>query len=229
MSEASPEGPDLSVRLTAIASATALIAFWLVAIFNRHFLEHYVGGELGIIENAQFLILVAAILIVLATLARPSTWNERWLAIWLALFAVGLIYIAGEEISWGQHYFRWATTGWFELHNDQGETNLHNTSSWLDQKPRALLLVGMIVGGIIHPLVKLARRGKGLFDRPWWLAPTLAATPPALAAEIAALPERLDDVLPTNLQFYRASEVEELFLYAFLVVYVLSIARRLRA
>ncbi|MGE0830326.1 MAG: hypothetical protein AB7O04_13375 [Hyphomonadaceae bacterium] len=186
------------------------------------------NGELGFLENAQAAALAAAFVASLFLLPRARAAGGNGLLIWCALISLGLFYTLGEEISWGQHYFGWATTGWFERYNDQGETNLHNTSSWFDQKPRALLLLGMIVGGIIHPLVKLARKGRGLFDKPWWLAPTLAATPPAVLAELAALPERLDDALGTSLQFYRSSEVEEFFLYAFLFVYVLSLLRRTR-
>ena len=41
----------------------------------------------------------------------------------------------------------------------------------------------MILGTIVHPLVKHFR-GRGLFDNPWWLAPTLASLAPVVAAYI---------------------------------------------
>src|SRR3546814_19755347 len=65
--------------------------------------------------------------------------------------------MAGEEASWGRHYAGWLTPEGWQAINDQGETNLHDTSSWLDQKPRTLLEIGVIVGGIIVPLLALRR------------------------------------------------------------------------
>src|SRR3546814_9825984 len=61
------------------------------------------------------------------------------------------------EASWGQHYAGWLTPENWQALNDQGETNLHNTSSWLDQKPRTLLEIGVIVGGILIPMLALRR------------------------------------------------------------------------
>ncbi len=50
------------------------------------------------------------------------------------LAALGLFFIAGEEISWGQHIFGFATPGFVEEVNHQGETNFHNIISfWLFQ------------------------------------------------------------------------------------------------
>lgn len=44
------------------------------------------------------------------------------------LIALGCVFIfgAGEEISWGQRIFNWSVPGFFQEHNAQGETNLHN-------------------------------------------------------------------------------------------------------
>jgi hypothetical protein len=46
----------------------------------------------------------------------------------LYYFLLGLLFLIcfGEEISWGQRLFNWATPDWLEARNIQGETNLHN-------------------------------------------------------------------------------------------------------
>jgi hypothetical protein len=188
-------------------------------------------GELGLLENTQAIfLLIGFVLAVRLALQK----NENWLRRWLVLICVGVFYLLTEETSWGQHYFGWEMHGFFEIFNDQGENNLHNSTSWLDQKPRAILLFGMILATIVHPLVKHFR-GRGLFDNPWWLAPTLVCLGPVVFSQVGAIPERVDDLnlFGVSLQAftggYRSSEMEEVYMYLFFITYLLSLGLRLRA
>lgn len=45
---------------------------------------------------------------------------------WLFLCIITLLFVFFEEISWGQHIFKWESTGAFKDINFQSETNLHN-------------------------------------------------------------------------------------------------------
>lgn len=189
------------------------------------------SGELGLLENTQVLFLLVSLVLAVALVVRK---NEKWLRWWLVAICLGVFYLLTEETSWGQHYFGWEMHGLFEIFNDQGENNIHNSSSWFDQKPRAVLLFGMILGTIVHPLLKRFR-GRGLFDNPWWLAPTLVCLGPVVFSQIGAIPERIDDLNLFSFSAqaftggYRSSEMEEVFMYLFFVVYLLSLGRRLRA
>lgn len=86
-------------------------------------------SEGGPHESAQFLILLVALGAALAALARVPVRAYPWLAGWLGFAALCCLYVAGEEVSWGQHIIGWNTPEFWATLNDQGETNLHNTTS----------------------------------------------------------------------------------------------------
>ena len=205
--------------VSVLGVSIAIYAFFLFsAVLFPTFDARFVQKESGLLENFQVAVVTAALAVAVVAINLEAFAFLPWARAWLALVIGGLFYIVGEEISWGQQYFHWATEGWFAIHNDQGETNFHNTSSWFDQKPRAVILVGMIVGGIVHPLVQ-RWRGRGLFNQPWWWAPTIVALPSAVLALIANVPKEIDQlhILSIRLSAGRPSEVQELFIYVFML------------
>ncbi len=189
----------------------------------------WVGGERGALESLQLLILLASLVLAGRMLVLAQVRRQPLLWAWLALAALGSLYIGGEEASWGQHYFGWETPESWQGLNDQNETNLHNTSSWLDQKPRALLELGVIVGGILIPLAALRwpaiRRTRLAI-----LLPPLLCLPSAVIAEAVRMSERaLSALAPGTTLFERASEVQELYFYLFILFYLIALRGRLRS
>jgi hypothetical protein len=238
---------DISARTVWIACLALYAIFMTAAIALPHEVL-WMGSsqlpgrgdtnwELGLAETSQNVFLAISLIMAALLFTKAST---TWMRVWLAVVFLGVLYLLGEETSWGQHYFRWATSGWFAENNDQFETNIHNTSPLFDQLPRNLLYLGMVVGGIVHPLLKLARKGRGLIDNPWWWAPPIACLPPVIFAFISGAPKGLDKMLVnagveawTNgfrLEAFigRASEMEECFMYFFFVVYLWSLGRRIK-
>ncbi len=188
----------------------------------------WVGGELGALESLHVLIPLASLVLAARMLVLAQVRRQPLLWIWLALAALGSFYIAGEEASWGQNYLGWATPEGWQALNDQNETNLHNTSSWLDQKPRTLLELGVIVGGIVIPLAALRwpaiRRTRLAI-----ILPPLLCLPSAAIAEAVRISGRaLDALAPGTALFERASEVQELYFYLFILLYLIALRRRLR-
>jgi hypothetical protein len=223
-----PPVRDISALAVWIICGLLFVGFIVMVFVAPEILRgRGIDTEYGLVEQGQNVVLLISLLLGIDTLLRAET---RWMRIWLAVVVVGLIYLLGEETSWGQHYFGWSAGGIFESINDQGETNFHNTGDgWLDQKPRAVLLLGMILGTIVHPLMKHYRKGRGLFDNPWWIAPTLASLAPVVLSQLAALPKRIEklQMLPYSLNLYRWSEAEEFFMYLFFITYLLSLRTRL--
>lgn len=199
------------------------------AIFLPNFYVGYMTGELGIVENLQAFVLLAGLLFTLWMLAQKRLF-PAYVRPWLGMMAICYVYLLGEEISWGQHYMGWTAEGWFALNNDQLETNVHNTSSWFDQKPRGLILIGVFLGGVLHPLLH-RWRGRGLFDKPWWMAPTFVLLPLALITLLVQLPETIEktNLLPFSLMIanLRFSELQELLLYSYFLAYLLLLRERL--
>jgi len=66
---------------------------------------------------------------------------ENLSSIFLIIKILALVYFLGEEISWGQHIFKWTSPEFFKNANIQGETNIHNISNLFDQVPRTLVII----------------------------------------------------------------------------------------
>jgi hypothetical protein len=206
----------------AIAAALSLTAHAAPGFYQR-----WIVAERGPLELSQLLIMLWAFALALRILFLPALRARPPLAAWVAVAAIASFYIAGEEASWGQHYFDWTTPAYWAAVNDQGETNLHNLSSWLDQKPRALLEVGVILGGIVIPLAALwrprIRRLPGAV-----ILPPLSCLPAAALAEFARFSERILDSFGYQVYpFQRPSEVQEFYFYLFVLLYLTVLYRRL--
>lgn len=179
-------------------------------------------GEGGFHETFQAIITVSAF--ALAVRLFFVFQSQPWLKLWVAIAAIGALYVTGEEISWGQHLFKWGTPESWAVVNDQNETNLHNTSDWLDQKPLILLEIGVLVGGILIPLLEKIR--------PLWLPvqfssiyPTYHLVPVSLIAFAMKLADTYGDQVQSSL-FWRTSEILEIFLYYFVFLYLVVLRRR---
>ena len=95
--------------------------------------------ENGFVENLQSIFLLLSIYYLIVSLRKLNL--KKIIYIFLAFKILALIYYLGEEISWGQHIFKWISPEFFLVNNNQGETNLHNMSNLLDQLPRTLVIL----------------------------------------------------------------------------------------
>ena len=178
-------------------------------------------SENGPLELLQWLAIGGALGVAVFMLFRINPRQQKWIFGWVFLAAFCCLYVFGEEVSWGQHFLNWSTPEYWSALNDQNETNFHNTSSWLDQKPRLILLIGIIVGGIIFPLLQKYKPGL--------LPPRLAVIYPDMQTFAVAIlvlgPYLFDKIVPDV--FERVSEVQELYMFYFVLLYLVILKRRL--
>lgn len=207
-----------------------LLPIWYAIGYSHpEFYKHYIDSEMGVLENMQIVVLLICTYFAYQVLkaAPDGDWIKKF---WGAAFIIGSIYIAGEEASWGQHHFSWETMEWFKVHNDQLETNIHNTSSWFDQKPRLLLEIWFIFFGILYPLFKSAGVPYDFSPRVREFLPSRESIPTALciiAGKLIDVLHHSDERVVEMLQI-RHSEVVELYLHWALIVYAAYLAKRWR-
>ena len=100
------------------------IAYFALVKLAPGFSRAVLSTEQGLIEVATA-VLFAASAVVAGWIARDEHMPRRfrWLFV---LFAIGAIFVALEETSYGQNFVGWKTPDWFLQHNVNSETNLHN-------------------------------------------------------------------------------------------------------
>ena len=96
-------------------------------------------SENGMIENIQSLLLFLSIIFLIRSFKIYKT--DNFLKVFIIFKVIALTYYFGEEISWGQHFFKWNTPEIFIELNNQNETNIHNISNLLDQVPRSMVIL----------------------------------------------------------------------------------------
>ncbi|MEM7618177.1 MAG: hypothetical protein AAF244_02220, partial [Pseudomonadota bacterium] len=211
--------------------------FWLwvplVFIIGQVILELILPHELmnaSVSENGpheilQFGIISAAALVPLYCFISRKTDKNIIYKFWFGLAFICCVYVAGEEVSWGQHFFNWNTPESWQAVNDQHETNLHNTSSWLDQKPRLILMLGIVFGTLILPVL-VKKNILKLPDNLKILIPVKEFSFLAFLIISTHIIEKAD-LFGIDL-FVRYSEIQEIMLFYFVLIYLVNLLQRLK-
>lgn len=207
-----------------IVIAVVAIHYFALEFYRAHVLpEGY-----GFLELSQFFLAATASVLCFQALRFNVVKGSGLLWAAILIFALAAFYIAGEEHSWGQHFFNWNTPSYWSEINRQQETNLHNTSAWFNQRPKLVFDAAMFIGGLVVPFIQL---WTGPFRKPLMalLTPTLLIAPAALIALVfKGIDDVGKDVLGSSL-FTRPAEVVETFQYLYMLFYVVVLRRRLRA
>lgn len=199
-----------------VGPGLCLLAIFGVRVFApEHRFESIIMGELGFVELGTAVILIVALPFAVRAIGRTNGLARAW----LVALTLGAVYFAGEELSWGQHLVGWGTPEAIAELNDQNETNLHNMSSWLDQKPRLGLELWVLMVACAGWVSALRRRA--------WLFGRGELQVLAWATIVVRLPERVSDwsgtTLPPALNFRLAEVQEMMFAWIFLAWFVLAL------
>ena len=214
-----------TVYLPVALLAFVLVTHWVAPDF---YLAHVLPEGFGVLELSQFFLALGASLICIRALRLGVVKASTLLWVAVLFFALAAFYIAGEEHSWGQHFFNWNTPSYWSEINRQQETNLHNTSPWFNQRPKLLFDNAMFIGGLVVPFIQL---WTGTFKRPLLalLTPSLAIALPALIALAFKVVDDLGKYVLGGAIFTRPSEVVETFQYLYMLYYCVVLSRRLNA
>ena len=76
-----------------------------------------IHNENGPHETLQFIVIIGAFFYALRGFYK--SFKDKLLTPWFGLAAICTFYVAGEEISWGQHILEWSTPEFWSEINDQ--------------------------------------------------------------------------------------------------------------
>jgi hypothetical protein len=113
----------------------------------------------------------------LALKARKSG-EKRMVYGFYALFSLGLLLVAMEEVAWGQWFFGFETPEAWKLINLQGETTLHNISGLQGHSEtfRLIFGVGGLIGIALSFYPSFEKIGVPALLLPWFVIITLHAS-----------------------------------------------------
>ncbi len=207
-----------------------LVAQLIIRWISPEFASERFSGESGIVENLTVIVAIPAVLLVVYILMNRQYLPARWMQVWYGFLGLACLYFAGEEASWGQHWFGWQTPEVFKQLNDQGETNFHNMSSWLDQKPRLIVELSALFGGAFLPMW---RKYKGIvFETGSWQSlfwPSWVLLPVSLIIGLIKIPDRIfsSQTIPHPFNI-NVSETQETYVAIAFLIYLLSVSVRLK-
>lgn len=138
-----------------IAAVPFLIMLGMVALVRLPDVFVWITAEDSLVEWSEFVMIFASSLIFAGLSLSLFRNHQVMLGCLSLLVAVGSLFVAGEEISWGQRVFGWNTPEGLAAMNVQRETTLHNISSVHPLFIYGMMLVGLY--GTLMPFLESAR------------------------------------------------------------------------
>jgi hypothetical protein len=195
---------------------TAVVILTVIATLEHQYPVAYVYfiHEDGLVENSTAAAFALAAVLLLWESRRPGHFLRRTL---LIAVAVAALFVAGEEISWGQRIFGFDTPETLAVVNDQGEINFHNIGG-VNQLPKYRPLGGALLIALVASIALQLLRRRSPFIR------ALPLLQPALVPLVL-----LTIWMLLFLPFVRSDELGELLLGLCLLAWATNLALDRRA
>lgn len=144
-------------RTSIIVSFSLIIPlmFYFVSLFPYSFLLE-IAREDNIVEYVQFVALLVAVFFSAKVALKLIRGKKRALAIIFSCISVGLLFVSGDEISWGQRLFGIQTPPTIAQYNAQNELSWHNLVQVGNLPTYAYILIGLYgsFSWLLQPLLK---------------------------------------------------------------------------
>jgi len=132
-----------------------LVASIVLLYFTNKDLYMFLSQEDSFFENATaILYFVAGSLLIISSLSKVKRSKIFWKEILTLLLGLFFMFIAGEEISWGQRIFNLGTPEILKEYNVQNEITIHNIKFLSNSfSVHRLLNIFGLLNGIVFPLL----------------------------------------------------------------------------
>jgi SAM-dependent methyltransferase len=132
-----------------LAAGGGLIARLRRDVFNQ------LVAEDGVVEDFQVIFWLLAFILLVQIARRFGRGGNRRMALLHGLLAAGILFLIGEELSWGRRVVGWTLPAWWKSLTGAADTNLHEIPDLVPLFNWGLLAAGAY--GSLMPL--LASRG----------------------------------------------------------------------
>ena len=216
------DGPERIERIALGVVAVLTVLGFGLAVYDAGLFRVYTRED-GVIENGTVVALLAGAAVCFRRVVRLRG-RRPWLFL-AATALLGVLYVgaAGEELSWGQHLFKFAAPEFFQKHNAQHEANIHNLVVQGVKINRLIFGTGLFVAIVAYcSVVPLAyRRSPGLRRLVDALAIPLPRTRQVVCYAVLAV---VGALIPSQ---YRWEVVELISATVFLFITVDPVNRRI--
>jgi uncharacterized membrane protein len=134
-----------------VAVVAGLLAGGAVCALVSEDVYWWYTGEDRFAETLQVIFFAGALVYVVRARAVLRRQGETAFSHLYLVTALAFVFLVGEEVSWGQRFFGWATPEHFAEINRQAETTLHNIEGVHQKVGWALLFIGLY--GTVLPFV----------------------------------------------------------------------------
>ncbi len=193
--------------------------------------------EIGYVENATALFFLFGGLYAFSLVKMESAKIVKWFRPAIIFYGLVAIWVALEEVSYGQQFLHFTSPEWFLEHNFNKEVNIHNLAG--DAISHSMKTAGYIVVsliGIIAPLavrfgnIRLSRENLFYYFIPgaWLIFPSLLSLFANLPKTILKLMPDGAKLIESSKYFNESGEYEEYMLGVWIILYVAMVHRGLR-